>query len=154
MWPSILASSGDNVELALIAVVATSVGALVFVIRNGKVAKDTREMAADTNTQISEVNKAVNNIAPDEHRLYDKVSHIAGEISFIKQDVSHLSVQMDQHRKFWEEFHTRWGTESHGVSSNNDIAITLREIQNEVGRFHTILESHVSADENEGKEKT
>lgn len=152
MWSQILAvTEGNEVQLALISVIATSVGALVFVIRNGKVAKDTNKVAVDTNNQISEVNAAVNNIGPGEHRLYDKVTHIAGELSFIKENVSHLTTQMEQHRLFWEDFHEKWGSKTHGLSPENEIVVALGQIQSEVGKFSTILEAHIKEDKPKGR---
>lgn len=136
-------TTNDQVVLALIAVIAASVGALVFVIRNGRLVKD-------TNTQITEVNKAVNNVGPGEHRLYDKVTHLMLDMSEIKDVLGSLSGQMEEHRLFWEDFHRKWGTSTKKVDPNNDIAVILNEIRTEVGKVQLVLKDHIKESDTEG----
>lgn len=138
-------TSSDQIVLALIAVIAASVGALVFVIRNGKVARD-------TNVQISEVNKAVNNIGPGEHRLYDKVTHILVDLSEVKANVSTLTTLVEQHSIFWENLHQRWGTSTHEPGPTNEMTVALKEIREEVSKFSTVLEAHIEDDKPKHKE--
>ena len=71
------ANGQNQIILALIGIIATSVAALVYTIRNNTLAK------AATQT-VAEVNKAVNNIGPGEHRLYDKVDDIQKKVDVLQ----------------------------------------------------------------------
>lgn len=57
-------SAPEHVQIifALIAIVATSIGALVYTIKNNKLGRD--------------INKAVNNVGPGEHHLIDLIKQI------------------------------------------------------------------------------
>ena len=73
-----IADSHDQIMLAMIAVVAAAVAALVFVIRNSVNIK----IAAE---QATQANKAVNNVGPGEHRLYDKIATMAETVAELKK---------------------------------------------------------------------
>lgn len=130
-------TSSDQIVLALIAVIAASVGALVFVIRNaGGTVKD-------TNRQVTEVNKAVNNIGPGEHRLYDKVDHIYQELGQVTGILQTVTEELKDHRTRWEEFHARWGSFPDGMDSAADLAITLNQIKADIQKVQDALKEHV-----------
>ena len=74
-----IAQTHDQIILALIAVVATSVAALVWVIRNSRTLTQTLE-------QASAANAAVNNVGPGQHRLYQMVEHIAADVETLKAE--------------------------------------------------------------------
>lgn len=111
----------DQIILALIAIIGTSVAALVYTIRNNTIAKG----AAQT---VEDVNKAVNNIGPGEHRLYDKVDRI--EKSVVK-------LEADQ-----EEFDSH-GWDNLPADLNNAVVLTstIRELQNNHDKLHEKLDS-------------
>ena len=72
-------SGQDGIIFALIGMVGTSIAALVYTIRNNRIAKDGVD-------QISQVNNAVNNIGPGEHRLYDMISLIRSDIEYLTNE--------------------------------------------------------------------
>lgn len=57
-----IAATHDQIIFALIALIATSIGALVYTIKNNSLGKD--------------INKAVNNVGPGEHHLIDLIKQI------------------------------------------------------------------------------
>lgn len=123
MIGQVTTSSNNEVILALIALIATSIGALVFVIKNGKLAKD-------TNDQIAQVNTAVNHVETGEQRLYDKVSHLVSELEDVKDILSDVTVEIKQHRLFWDQLHKITNKETRVVEDS--IVKTLKEIRSEV----------------------
>ena len=105
-----IANTNDQVVMALIAIVGTSIAALVYVIRNGRLAKD-------SNAQISAVNRAVNDIGPGEHRLWDKIDNI-------EKSLTHLEV--DQ-----ETFDSHgWETLPADLNTAVGLTTTIRDLQN------------------------
>lgn len=124
---SVVNTSSDQIVLALIAVISLSMGALVFVIRNSKMVKETHE-------QISQVNTAVNNIGPGEHRLYDKVTHVISELEDVKNILHDVTIEISQHRLYWEQLHKNWGPKKESESIVGDLASTLDDIRQEVLR--------------------
>lgn len=67
----------DQIVLALIAVVASAVAALVFVIRSSRYAREGAE-------QATAANRAVNDTTPGQHRLYDLVDRIRNDVADLK----------------------------------------------------------------------
>ena len=57
-----IADTHDKIIMGLIAIIATSVGALVYAIKNNGLGKD--------------INRAVNNVGPGEHHLIDLIKQI------------------------------------------------------------------------------
>lgn len=105
-----ISSNQDQIILALIAIIGTSVAALVYTIRNNTIAKGASE-------QVRQVNNAVNNIGPGEHRLYDKVDRIEKSVSKLEADQ--------------EEFDSH-GWENLPPDLNNAVMLTstIRDLQN------------------------
>jgi hypothetical protein len=136
------AGSSEQVVLALIAVIATAVGALAFVIRGAQ------NTAKDTNEQVREVNRAVNNIGPGEHRLYDKVDHISNELSLVTEILNTVTRELKEHRAFWKDFHLKWGNLPEELDSAADLAVTLSRIRDEIRNVQTSLSKHVEWEEN------
>ena len=126
----------DQIILALIAVITTSVGALVFVVKNGKITKD-------TNFQISEVNRAVNNIGPGEHRLYDKVGQVVDELEEVKVILGYVTKEIKEHRDNWEKFYIAWDNLPEGMKNANELSNTLVSVQMEVVKIQSALADHV-----------
>lgn len=98
----ITVDSDDQIILALIALIGTSIGGLVYVIKTFSLGKETAKDA-------KEANKAVNNIGPDQTRLYDMVARIEA-----KQD----------------EFDRRWGN----LPPEMDDAVGLAGVLTEIHR--------------------
>lgn len=130
-------TSSDNIVLALIAVIATSVGALVFVIRAAAT------VSKDTNQQVSEVNNAVNNIGPGEHRLYDKVDHISRELASVTATLNSVSQELRDHRTNWEKFNASWGSLPPEMDTAADLAVVIEHIRDDVKRVREELKNHV-----------
>jgi len=72
-----IADTHDQIVLALIAVVATSVAALVWVIRNGRYARTAA-------VESSAANAAVNNVGPGAHTLYNLAASIKEDVDELK----------------------------------------------------------------------
>lgn len=99
----------QEIVLALIALIATSTGALVYVIRNGRYVKTAAEEA-------TAANRAVNNVGAGRHSLYDMVEHI-------RDDVKELKKQQD-------EFDSHgWGTLPSDISNAVGLTTTIRDLQ-------------------------
>lgn len=130
-------TGSEQIVLALIAVIAASVGALVFVIRNGKVVRDTNE-------QITQVNAAVNNIGPGEHRLYDKVSHVISELEDVKDILADVTLEIKQHKLFWDQLHRLHIREP--TPAEAALVTTLKEIKEEVSKVQEKLEKLPSSE--------
>ena len=64
-----ISDTHDQIILALIAIIATSIAALVYTIRNNSIGKTVVK-------ETSEINAAVNHTEYGEHRLYDVVKRI------------------------------------------------------------------------------
>lgn len=99
-----IANTHDQIILALIAVVATSVAALVYVIKNGR---DIREGA----TAAKAANAAVNNVGPNKDNLYRMVEDI-------REDVQVLMT----HKAGWDHLPT-------DLSDAVNVTSTIRSIQ-------------------------
>jgi hypothetical protein len=103
--------------LALIALVGTSITALVFVIRNGRVAQTAAENAVVAATQATAANSAVNNVGEGKHNLYDMVERIRDDVSDLKRD----QAQFDSHG---------WETLPPDLNTAVGMTTTIRELQN------------------------
>jgi hypothetical protein len=106
----------DQIMLGLVAVLGTLAGVLVVAIRNGNVVK----IAAQ---QATEANKAVNNVGPGEHRLYDVISRIEA-----KQD----------------DFDRRWGNLPEEMDDAVGLAELLHEMRREIRETRGELREHVA----------
>jgi hypothetical protein len=108
-----VADQNDQIIMALIALIGTSIAALVYTIRNNSLGKTIAKDAY-------EANKAVNNIGPGEHRLYDIVTRIEA-----KQD----------------DFDRKWGN----LPDDMDDAVGMAELLHSMQR--TILEIGLKLDQ-------
>lgn len=111
----------DQVIFALIALVGTSITALVYVIRNGKYAKQGAEDAAATNA-------AVNNVGPGQHKLYDLVQRIHDDVVDLKKDQE----QFDSHG---------WETLPADLNSAVALTSTIRDLQHHYERVDEKLDT-------------
>lgn len=116
--------SNQQIVLALIAVVATSVAALVFVIRNTTISK----VAAE---QATQANEAVNNVGPGQHRLYDKITSIEKSVTRLLRDQE----TFDSH-----------GWETLPADLNTAVALTqtIRDLQNNHKSFNDKIDTLIS----------
>jgi hypothetical protein len=83
-----LQDSHDQIILALIAIISVSIGALVYTIKNNALGKDIAKNAY-------EANKAVNNIGPGEHRLYEVIARIEAKQDEFDRKWGNLPADMD-----------------------------------------------------------
>ena len=107
--------SDNQVILALIALIGTSIAALVYTIRNNVIA---RQIAVDA----SEANKAVNNVGPGEHRLYEVISRIES-----KQDA----------------FDKAWGNLPAEMANAVALVDLVRGIRRDVAEIQVELKGHI-----------
>ena len=123
MWTPVerLVDSHDQIVLALIAVVATAVAALVFVIRNS----NNSRIAAEQSTAA---NAAVNGVGP-EHRLWDKVDRIEQALQTLVQ----RQHDFDAHG---------WGSLPSDLDDAVSLTSTIRELQHNVGDVRSRLIDH------------
>lgn len=114
------ATNNDQVALALIAVVATSVAALVFVIRQNRYVRSAAEEA-------TAANQAVNNVGPGKHNLYDMVSNIHDDVVELRE------AQKDFTKRGW-----------HALEPPIDTAIgltrTISQMQHDHDELHQKLD--------------
>ena len=121
-----IADRHDQIMLALIALVATSIAALVWVIKSGRLAKDSNE-------QIAAVNRAVNDIGPGEHRLWDKIDNIEKAVVHLEHDQE----TFDSHG---------WETLPADLNTAVGLTTTIRDLQDghkKLDRIIAMLGEHV-----------
>ena len=109
------ANAHDQIILALIAIVATSVAGLVYIIKNTTITK-----AAAKNAY--EANKAVNNIGPGDHRLYDVISRIETKQA---------------------DFDKLWGNLPSHMNSAVTLSETIHDIQDSIKKVDLALTAHI-----------
>jgi hypothetical protein len=112
-----IAVSNDQIVMALIALVGTSIAALVFVIRNGRLAQTAADDAAIAARQATAANSAVNNVGPGKHNLYDMVERIHDDVVELKGDQD----QYDSHG---------WETLPPDINTAVGLTTTIRDLQN------------------------
>jgi len=112
-----VAVTQGQIMMALIALVGTSIAALVFVIRNGRLAQTAAEDAATAAKQATAANSAVNNVGPGKHNLYDMVERIHEDVVELKSDQD----QYDSHG---------WETLPSDLSTAVGLTTTIRDLQN------------------------
>jgi hypothetical protein len=133
-----VAASSDQIMLALIALVASSIAALVFVIRNGRVARGAADDATIAAVQATAANAAVNNVGPGKHTLYEmveridkrsadtsvKVAGLSSDMRAIKSDVTILKRDQDEYDSHG------WGTLPVDLGTAVGLTTTIRDLQN------------------------
>jgi hypothetical protein len=106
----------DQIVLGLIGVLGVVIAGLVYIVKayaNTKVAAQ----------QATEANKAVNNIGPGEHRLYDVIARIEA-----KQD----------------DFDKRWGNLPDGMDDAVGLVELLHGLDRRVSEIQVQLVEHVA----------
>lgn len=116
-----ISTTNDQIVLALIAVIATSVAALVYVIRQGKYIRTAAE-------ESSAANAAVNNVGPGKHNLYDMVERIKDDVTDLKKDQD----EFDSHG---------WTTLPDDLNSAVNLTTTIRTLQNNQRSVHEKLDT-------------
>ena len=104
-----------QIIVALIAVLATCVGILGYVIKNASTSKRGLE-------QATQANSAVNNIGPGEHRLYDKITGIEASV----QKLIEIQEKFSDHG---------WETLPPDLNTAVGLTVTIRELQHS---YHTV----------------
>lgn len=107
----------DQIMMALIALVGTSIAALVFTIRNGRTAQIAADDAATAAMQATAANSAVNNVGEGKHNLYDMVARIHEDVDHLKRDQE----QFDSHG---------WETLPPDIGTAVGLTTTIRDLQN------------------------
>jgi len=133
-----VSATQDQIMLALIALVSMSIAALVYIIRNGRMdsgAADDEATAAVTETADK---RAVNNVGPGKHTLYDMVERIdvrsadtnvkvvalSSDMRAVKSDVSTLKKQQDEYDSHG------WTTLPPDIGTAVGLTTTIRDLQN------------------------
>jgi hypothetical protein len=126
------ASSGttDQIVLALIGLLGTSIAALVYTIRNNTIAKQAVSVVED-------VNAAVNNVGPGQHRLYEMVEHIKADIIALKEGQRHY----DAHG--WDMLPPDLGTSVALTSTIRDIQYHTASVTTKLDTLIDEVRSHV-----------
>lgn len=94
--------SHEQVLLALIALVGTSIAALVYIIRNGRIAQVGLDHAETAAQQATAANAAVNNVGPGQHKLYDMMFQVHTTNEQLLKDVTALvEAQRDFTKRGW-----------------------------------------------------
>lgn len=119
-----IATTNDQIVLALIAIVATSVAALVYVIRNNRYGR----VAAE---QATAANEAVNNVGEGKHKLYHMVEATYEDVAELKEQQK----QFDSHG---------WETLPPDLGSAVALTQTIRTLQNQHDRLHEKLDTIIS----------
>jgi len=119
-----VASNQDQIMLALIALVATSITALVYVIRNGRYSRTGAE-------QATAANEAVNNVGEGKHKLYDMVERIRDDVTDLKEDQD----QFDSHG---------WETLPSDIGTAVGLTTTIRDLQNNHKQVNEKLDTLIS----------
>lgn len=112
-----ISTTNDQIMLALIALVGTSIAALVFIIRNGRTAGTVAGDAATAAAQATAANAAVNNVGEGKHSLYDMIERIRDDVSDLRKDQD----QFDSHG---------WETLPPDISTAVGLTTTIRDLQN------------------------
>jgi hypothetical protein len=121
----------DQIMLALIALLGTCVACLVWIIKNGR----TIRIAAD---EATAANHAVNNVGGGDHKMYDMVRDIKGEVKQIKSDVTGLKkdqTQFDSHG---------WETLPPDIGTAVGLTTTIRDLQNNHKQVNGKLDTLIS----------
>ena len=113
----------DQIILALIAIVGTSIAALVYIIKNTTITKAAAKDAAEANI-------AVNNIGPGDHRLYDVISRIEAKQA---------------------DFDKLWGNLPSHMNSAVTLSETIHDIQDSIKKVDLALTMHIQNVEAEMK---
>jgi hypothetical protein len=122
---SSISATNDEVILALIAIIGTSIAALVYTIRNNTIIKGAAQDASD-------INKAVNNIGPGEHRLYDM-------ISMVRDDMAKVTEAQEEFSK------KGWATLPPDIASASGLTEVIRSLQNSDKAQHEKMDQILKA---------
>ena len=101
--------------VGVVAVLGTVIATFGIAIRNGGYSKTAAKAA-------TEANKAVNNVGPGEHRLYDLIDQIAQKQA---------------------EFDVRWGNLPAGLDNSVSLAETIHDIHRTIHSMQTDLRNHI-----------
>jgi len=103
----------DNLLYGMLALIGTSISALVFVIRNNTLAKTAKE-------EVARVNRAVNNQGsddiPDETRMFDMVKEMRSDMTEIRENQR----RFDSHG---------WETLPDDLNNAVKLTTTIRDLQ-------------------------
>jgi len=124
-------SNTDQIMLALIALVGTSIAALVFIIRNSKTAEAAAADAATAAVQATAANQAVNSVGPDKHTIYAMVERIHDDVVELKRDQE----TFDSHG---------WETLPADMNTAVGLTTTIRDLQNNHKSVNTKLDTLIS----------
>jgi hypothetical protein len=147
-----VSATQDQIMLALIALVGTSIAALVYIIRNGRTAQGAADDAAVAAKQATAANNAVNNVGPGKSTLYnmveridkrsaetnEKVAGLSADMRAVKTDVTRLKKEQDEYDSHG------WGTLPLDLGTAVGLTTTIRDLQNGHKQVNEKLDTIIS----------
>jgi hypothetical protein len=132
---SSIEANANQITLIVLGLLGTTIATLAWVIKNGARVKEVSENAAVAAVQSAAANKAVNNVGPGDHSLYDMVSGIKETLHIVQDDLT--EVKADQKR--WAAH----GWETLPPDMNTAVALTqtIRDLQNGHVAVHEKLDT-------------
>lgn len=125
----------DQITVIVLGLLGTTIATLVWVIKNGSRVKETSDYAQIAAHQSSAANKAVNNVGPGDHTLYDMVAAI-------KEDVLELKAEVKDVRAEQRAFASHgWETLPDDMNTAVALTQTIRGLQNGHSAVHDKLDS-------------
>jgi len=120
----------DQIVLAVIALASMLAASLVYLVKGYSNSKTAAE-------QATEANKAVNNVGPGDHRLYDKISSIEKNVEHLIRDQE----TFDSHG--WETLPQDLGTAVGLTTTIRDLQHGHKEQGEKLDEIKSILVEHV-----------
>ena len=130
MEPTTALADHDQIVLAVIALASMLAASLVYLVKGYSNSKTAAE-------QATEANKAVNNVGPGDHRLYDKISSIEKNVEHLIRDQE----TFDSHG--WETLPQDLGTAVGLTTTIRDLQHGHKEQGEKLDEIKSILVEHV-----------
>ena len=115
----------DQIIVALIALLGTTVAALVYLVRNRALLKDT---AADARA----VNDAVNHSGHSEKRIFEQVVAQGQEQSRMSAELAEIKAEVMRQRDFWQEQHNSWAALPPELKDSSGLVVTLHDLRADI----------------------
>jgi uncharacterized protein (UPF0333 family) len=123
----------EQLLLGLLALVGTSIAALVYTIKNNTLGKTIKDEA-------SAANNAVNNVGPGEHRLYDLVAKIEDRQ---KTSYDHFSRAIARVESKQNDFDKKWGNLPPTLDNAVSLSDTITHINERMVNVDRKLDAHI-----------
>ena len=118
MVPVDIVNSHDQIIVALVALLGTTIAALVYLAKN-------RTMLKDAAADVRAVNDAVNHAGHGEVRIFEQVSAIITKLD-------HVAAEVERQRGYWEEQHDAWASLPPDIHDAVGLVTILRRLMDDV----------------------